>query len=154
MSNLGGARIRRYPEIRGNCALKERRPTNSLLLSLDIPGSMDARRTSSGIRVPAGVLMLMFILVGWLVFSCVLMSFIEHQVHKKLMHRRSTASFKRTFEAHALVHHRHYSEIFSDEPVARGEDDAASPHHRRAPSIASDPICLARAIQHKGTDSA
>jgi hypothetical protein len=24
-------------------------------------------------------------------------------------------------EAHALVHHRHYATIFSDEPVARGD---------------------------------
>ena len=44
----------------------------------------------------------MFILQigGWFIFSCILMSFIEHQVHRKLMHRRSflsarTASFKR-----------------------------------------------------------
>src|SRR5438876_4573814 len=71
----------------------------------------------------------MFILQigGWFIFSCILMSFIEHQVHRKLMHRRNflsahTASFKRVFEAHALVHHQHYAEIFSDEPVARGED--------------------------------
>src|SRR3989449_6386191 len=71
----------------------------------------------------------MFILQigGWFVFSCVLMSFIEHQVHRKLMDRRNflsarTASFKRVFEGHALVHHKHYSKIFSDEPVARGED--------------------------------
>lgn len=65
----------------------------------------------------------MFILqiVGWFVFSCVLMSFIEHQVHSRLMHKR-TVSFKRAFEAHALVHHTHYSKIFSDEPVAPGED--------------------------------
>src|SRR2546428_9807622 len=71
----------------------------------------------------------MFILQigGWFIFSCILMSFIEHQVHRKLMHRRNflsahTASFKRVFEAHALVHHQHYAEIFSDEAVARGED--------------------------------
>src|SRR5207249_11638365 len=64
---------------------------------------------------------------GWFMFSYVLMSFIEHQVHRHLMHRRNflsarTASFRRIFEAHALVHHKHYAEIFSDEPVARGED--------------------------------
>src|SRR6266850_691982 len=71
----------------------------------------------------------MFILqIGaWFMFSCILMSFIEHQVHRKLMHRKNflsarTASFKRVFEAHALVHHKHYAEIFSDEAVARGED--------------------------------
>ncbi len=71
--------------------------------------------------------MLILQIGGWFIFSCMLMSFIEHQVHRKLMHRknflsRHTASFKRVFEAHALVHHKHYSEIFSDEPVAPGED--------------------------------
>jgi hypothetical protein len=50
------------------------------------------------------------------------MSFIEHQVHSRLMHKASIAAFKRTFEAHAIVHHKHYSKIFSDEPVAPGED--------------------------------
>jgi hypothetical protein len=44
----------------------------------------------------------MFILKigGWFMSSCILMSFIEHQVHSKLMHRKNflsphTASFKR-----------------------------------------------------------
>ena len=64
---------------------------------------------------------------GWVLFSCILVSFIEHQVHQRLMHRKNflsahTASFKRVFEAHALVHHKHYAAIFSDEPVLRGED--------------------------------
>src|SRR5256886_1287757 len=82
----------------------------------------------------------MFILQigGWFVFSCILMSFIEHQVHRKLMHRRNflsarTASFKRVFEGHALVHHKHYSKIFSDEPVARGEDKEIRLTVRKAP---------------------
>ncbi len=72
----------------------------------------------------------MFILqmFGWLVFSCVLMSFIEHQVHAQLMHRRNyfsdrSAKYKRVFEAHAIKHHGHYSNIFSDEPVPEGEDE-------------------------------
>ena len=71
----------------------------------------------------------MFILqiVGWFILSCILMSFIEHQVHSKLMHKKNFLSgrntaFKRVFEAHAIVHHGHYSQIFSDEPVAPGED--------------------------------
>jgi len=55
------------------------------------------------------------------------MSFIEHQVHARLMHRenflsRRTAAFKRTFVTHAITHHGHYSKIFSDEPVPDGED--------------------------------
>jgi len=74
----------------------------------------------------------------WLVFSYILASFIEHQVHRKLMHRKNflsarTASFKRIFEAHALVHHRHYAEIFSDEPVGRGEDKEIRLTVRKAP---------------------
>jgi hypothetical protein len=71
----------------------------------------------------------MFILQlgGWFIFSCILMSFVEHQVHRKLMHRTNflsthTTSFRRVFEAHALVHHKHYAGIFSDEAVPRGED--------------------------------
>lgn len=66
-------------------------------------------------------------IVGWFIGSCILMSFIEHQVHTRLMHRKNflserTATFKRTFEAHALVHHKDYSKIFSDEPVPPGQD--------------------------------
>ena len=65
--------------------------------------------------------------VGWIVFSCILMSFIEHQVHSKLMHRRNflsghTKAFKKVFEAHAIFHHGHYSKIYHDEPVGPGED--------------------------------
>lgn len=75
---------------------------------------------------------------GWVLFSCVLMSFIEHQVHKRLMHRKNflsarTAAFKRMFEAHALVHHGHYTDIFSDEPVAPGEDKEIRLTVRKAP---------------------
>jgi hypothetical protein len=63
----------------------------------------------------------MFMIIDWFIFSCILMSFIEHQVHSRLMHRK-TVAFKRAFEAHAIVHHGHYSKIFNDEPVAPGED--------------------------------
>ena len=82
----------------------------------------------------------MFILeiLAWLIFGCILMSFIEHQVHRTLMHRKNflsarTASFKRMFEAHALVHHKHYTERFSDEPVPRGEDKEIRLTVRKAP---------------------
>ncbi len=62
-------------------------------------------------------------LVGWFFISCVLVSFIEHQVHSRLMHRRSTPRFEKTFVAHAITHHKeHYGDIFSDDPVAPGED--------------------------------
>src|SRR5258705_12802974 len=75
---------------------------------------------------------------GWFMFSCILMSFIEHEVNSKLMHRKNflsahTASFKRVFEAHALGHHQHYSKIFSDEPVAPGEDKEIRLTVRKAP---------------------
>ena len=57
----------------------------------------------------------MFLLqiLGWFMVSCVLMSFIEHQVHSRLMHRqnffsRRTAGFQRMFEAHAIVHHQQH----------------------------------------------
>ena len=42
--------------------------------------------------------------------------------YSRFMHRRNyfsdrSAKYKRVFEAHAMVHHKHYSKIFSDEPV-------------------------------------
>lgn len=78
----------------------------------------------------------MFVLqiVGWFIFSCVLMSFIEHQVHSKLMHKRSLERFKKTFEAHAITHHKdHYGKVFSDEPVPAGEDKEIRLTVRKAP---------------------
>jgi hypothetical protein len=85
----------------------------------------------------------MFILQigGWFIFSCILMSFIEHQVNRRLMHRRNflaarTASYKRMFEAHALVHHKDYAEILSDAPVAPGEDKEIRLTVRKAPNKA------------------
>lgn len=64
---------------------------------------------------------------GWLLFSCCLVSFIEHQVHAQLMHKKNPLSsrdkgFEKVFKSHAIVHHGHYSQIFTDEPVAPGED--------------------------------
>jgi Fatty acid hydroxylase superfamily len=76
----------------------------------------------------------MFILqiIGWFIFSCVLMSFIEHQVHSRLMHRK-TVTFQRAFDAHVFAHHKHYSEIFSDEPVAPGADTDIRLSVKKAP---------------------
>jgi hypothetical protein len=87
---------------------------------------------------------------GWFIFSCILMSFIEHQVHRTLMHRTNflsvrAASFKRMFEAHALVHHKHYAKIFSDEPVAPGEDKEIRLTVRKAP-IKAIPFALPIAL--------
>ncbi len=83
---------------------------------------------------------------GWFVFSCVLMSFIEHQVHSQLMHKQSflsrrRASFRRNFEAHAITHHKHYLKIFADEPVAPGEDKEIRLNVHKAP-IKSAPVAI------------
>lgn len=73
-------------------------------------------------------------LIGWFIFSCLLMSLIEHQVHSRLMHRRSIEQFQKTFHAHAIVHHtQHYSKIFADEPVPPGEDKEIQLTVRKAP---------------------
>jgi hypothetical protein len=82
--------------------------------------------------------MLILSIGGWFIFSCILMSFVEHFVHRKLMHQKNilsahTASFRRIFEAHALVHHKHYSRIFSDDPVPPGEDKEIRLTVRKAP---------------------
>ena len=99
--------------------------------------------------------MLILEIGGWLIFSCILTSFIEHQAHRKLMHRKNflsahTASFKRVFEAHALVHHRHYAEIFSDEPVPRGEDKEIRLTVRKAPIKAMPFAALIALVSWQG----
>jgi len=58
----------------------------------------------------------------WIVASIVLMSFVEHQVHQKLMHRRTFSLFYRAFHSHAGLHHSEYKHTFADIPVLRGED--------------------------------
>ncbi len=65
--------------------------------------------------------------LAWLAGFTILMSFLEHQVHRSLMHKknglsRRLRSFNRMFEHHAILHHRHYSKVFNDKPVAAGED--------------------------------
>lgn len=94
--------------------------------------------------------MLVLQLGGWLVLTCILMSFVEHFIHSRLMHRRNflstrTASFRRMFEAHTLVHHRHYSRIFSDDPVPPGEDREIRLTVRKAP-IKAIPIAALIAL--------
>src|SRR5215510_15577259 len=92
---------------------------------------------------------------GWILFSSILVSFVEHQVHSKLMHRRNflsvrIASVKRMFEAHATVHHKHYSKIFSDEPVAPGEDREIRLTVRKAPIKAIPFAALIALISWQG----
>jgi hypothetical protein len=55
------------------------------------------------------------------------MSLLEHQVHRRLMHRKTFLGkrfdfLKRAFEHHAVLHHGHYFKVFHDEPVPKGED--------------------------------
>lgn len=73
-----------------------------------------------------------------------LMSFIEHQVHCRLMHRK-TKRFNKAFQAHAIFHHKHYSEIFHDEPVPPGEDQEIQLTVRKAP-IKAIPFALIIAL--------
>ncbi|MDX2108146.1 MAG: hypothetical protein SFY67_17255 [Candidatus Melainabacteria bacterium] len=82
----------------------------------------------------------------WVIFSVVLVSFIEHQIHSQLMHRRNwlskrKKSFQRIYEAHALDHHQHYSKEFCDDPVPPGEDKEIRLNVHKAP-IKMFPIAL------------
>ena len=88
--------------------------------------------------------MIVLQLIGWFIFSCMLMSFIEHQVHSKLMHKK-TAAFERAFLAHAIFHHQHYTKIFSDEPVGPGEDKEIQLTVHKAP-IKAIPFALLIAL--------
>ena len=68
-----------------------------------------------------------FQLLAWFVVVAVVMSFIEHQVHRRLMHRKHRLSgrlpaLKKVFEHHAILHHGHYHQIFTDAPVPPGHD--------------------------------
>lgn len=63
----------------------------------------------------------------WFAILAVLMSFIEHQIHRRLMHRKSFLSrrllpFNKMFEHHAILHHSQYSKVFRDRPGAPGDD--------------------------------
>jgi len=96
-------------------------------------------------------------IIGWLIVSCIIMSFIEHTVHSRLMHRRNflsarDAGFKRVFEAHAIVHHtQHYTaKMFSDEPVAPGEDKEIRLTVRKAPIKALPVAAILALISWQG----
>ncbi len=65
--------------------------------------------------------------LAWTIFSCVLMSFVEHQVHAKMMHKpfflsSRFSAFKKVFLHHATLHHGTYAVQFADQPVPSGED--------------------------------
>jgi hypothetical protein len=63
----------------------------------------------------------------WFACSLVVMSFLEHQVHRWLMHRNNFlstrfSSFKTIFREHAVLHHGHYYKEFDHEPDDYGRD--------------------------------
>lgn len=65
--------------------------------------------------------------LAWFAVLAVLMSFLEHQIHRRLMHRKTFLSrrllpFKKMFEHHAILHHSQYSQVFSDRPGVPGDD--------------------------------
>lgn len=81
-------------------------------------------------------------IIGWFFVSAVIMSFVEHQVHCRLMHKRSIKRYRKTFEAHAITHHtKHYLKVFSDEPVPPGEDKEIRLNIEKAP-IKALPIAI------------
>jgi len=63
----------------------------------------------------------------WFPALAVLMSFVEHQIHRRLMHKqnvlsRRLPSFYRTLEHHAILHHGEYSKVFTNQPGAAVEE--------------------------------
>src|SRR5262249_21255014 len=98
----------------------------------------------------AGVMFVLRI-VGWVVISCGVGSFIEDQVHSRLMQQPNflnprTAGVQRGFETPAIRHHqRHYARILSDEPVPAGEDKEIRLTLRKAP-IKAFPFAAAIAL--------
>ena len=69
----------------------------------------------------------LFWVACWLLGLTALMSFVEHQVHRKLMHRKGFltqrfAALETAFQRHAVLHHGQYSKVFHDQPVDYGTD--------------------------------
>ncbi len=63
----------------------------------------------------------------WFAGLLVLMSFLEHQIHKHIMHRKHFLSkyfkaVKKVFDSHAILHHGHYYNIFTDERATDRKD--------------------------------
>jgi hypothetical protein len=63
----------------------------------------------------------------WLVFSVVVMSFVEHYIHRNMMHRKHFLGtwikpVERIFVHHASKHHPTYAVTFFDEVVPKGTD--------------------------------
>lgn len=98
---------------------------------------------------------LVITLAEWLLFSCCLISFIEHQVHAQLMHRKNFLSarskkYEHVFKSHAIAHHGHYSQTFTDEPVAPGEDQEIRLNVYKAPIKTFPVIALISLVSWQG----
>ena len=68
-------------------------------------------------------------IVAWFVVMIVLMSLIEHQVHRRLMHLKPRNPLlkklharQRIFTSHAVEHHSQYRKVFHDDPLPPGDD--------------------------------
>ncbi len=68
-------------------------------------------------------------IVAWFVVMVVLMSLVEHQVHRQLMHRKPRHPLlkklharQRIFTSHAVEHHSQYRKVFHDDPLPPGDD--------------------------------
>lgn len=64
---------------------------------------------------------------SWFAGSMVIMSFLEHQIHRGLMHRKNffskrLPSFEKIFREHAVLHHGLYYKAFDHEPDDYGRD--------------------------------
>jgi len=80
--------------------------------------------------IPYDPLILTLCILGWLLFSYVFDSFVEHQIHQHLMHRRRLPKWVyrmspymlETFEAHAVRHHGKWYKEFDFEPDPAGRE--------------------------------
>src|SRR6516165_3963612 len=63
----------------------------------------------------------------WFSISTCLMSFVEHFIHSKLMHKNTLLAKRfppltKVYYNHAALHHSQYYKNFCDAPVAPGQD--------------------------------
>jgi hypothetical protein len=92
--------------------------------------------------------MLLAIVIS-LILSLIIMSFIEHGIHRWLMHRKLLPNIvyqiipflKKTYEQHTFLHHRKYYKIFNYEPDLFGRDLEIELHIWLGPVVAL-PVCL------------
>jgi hypothetical protein len=74
------------------------------------------------------LLFLLLSIAGWLMASCIIMSFIEFFAHRYLMHKRTLPhviykfipGLNRLFQNHAVLHHGRYYKVFNHEDDPQG----------------------------------